>query len=237
MSVVGGSSRTPLVATKSFTFVDRIGRTQTVTAGQTCVSPESEDFARFPSRFMAVDRAARSANTRSAPADTPPPVQLRAMAQLPNTVHMTRSIRLSLDSEAARSQDGHESGGFLVGRTFEHGVQVLDVLGLPSAKRGSRFIELDGEAAERFVAQFSPSTRIVGTFHTHPGASNAPSPHDLGAWAPFFTWYPECRASLLLVPELEDGWPWAHPKVHAYMLRSHRRDGSILVEPAHLEVA
>jgi len=150
---------------------------------------------------------------------------------------MARSIRLTLDSEAARSQDGNESGGFLVGRAFERGVQVLDVLGLPTAKRGPRFVELDGAAAERFVAQFSSSMRIVGTFHSHPGASHAPSLLDLGAWATFYTWYPQCRASLVLVPDLEDGWPWALPTVRAYMLRTHRRDGSVVVEPASVEVA
>lgn len=152
---------------------------------------------------------------------------------------MSRSIRLLLDSEAARSQDGLESGGFLVGTAWERGAQVIDLLGqFLSTKRGSGWLELEGLRAKAFVAQFEPSTAIIGGWHTHPSGQIRPSPPDLTAWTDFFGFYPDCRAALIITPDAEDDrWPWAQPLIHSYMLRRHRRDGSVLVEPAAVEVA
>jgi proteasome lid subunit RPN8/RPN11 len=231
------TSRAPFVAVRSFSYVDRLGCRQSIVARRTHVALESEDYQRFPEAFAPVEGAAQSMAASSAATAQTPPVQLRSLATLPNTIYMARSIRLAIDSEVGRSQCGSEAGGFLIGRQWERGVQVLDVLGLPTARRGSHFIELDGGSAERFLLQFPSSMRIVGTFHSHPGASHAPSPFDIAAWATFFMWYPECRASLVLVPDLDNGWRWARPQVHAYMLRTHRRDGTVLVEPASVEVA
>lgn len=92
-----------------------------------------------------------------------------------------------IDREAARSRDGNETGGILLGQLHNEGIAEIRTAGGPgpAAVRQPAFFLRDLDHARRLAAdRFAEEGSVwIGEWHTHPTGSPAPSHRDLHTYA------------------------------------------------------
>jgi hypothetical protein len=217
-----------LVATKSFTYTDRSGRLQTVKAGQTRVSSDTEDARRFPDAFAPEDG-------RAIPPRAAVPVSPTTKLYVPviTDVLIDSFARDQLIDYAAISEDGLEIGGFLLGRIERKRINVVRVYRADEDRQTHR-VTLRGDMAKIFADQVGLA--IVGTWQTHPShpaddrasvvRNASPSPQDLATFEKYLELDRNpCSANLILSPSDDEHLPWARPNIFTWIARI--RDGAI----------
>ncbi|WP_158289924.1 Mov34/MPN/PAD-1 family protein [Micromonospora sp. S4605] len=95
----------------------------------------------------------------------------------------------TIRDEAARSRDGDETGGLLLGYIEPDGTAHVRYAGGPgrAAVRGPAFFLRDLPHAQRLAADAyaRDGSMWIGEWHTHPGTAPAPSDRDLSTYLAF----------------------------------------------------
>jgi integrative and conjugative element protein (TIGR02256 family) len=104
-------------------------------------------------------------------------------------VVLSPAAATTMRDEAARSGDGNETGGLLLGHIEPDGTAQVRYAGGPgpAAVRGPAFFLRDLHYAQRAAADAfaRDGSMWIGEWHTHPGAAPAPSDQDLRTYLGF----------------------------------------------------
>jgi proteasome lid subunit RPN8/RPN11 len=139
-------------------------------------------------------------------------------------VLMSTWERNRLVEYASASEDRLETGGFLFGRLGKDAIEVTNVCVADDDRRPFSMM-LRGDYAKYLEGQWS--SKIVGTWHTHPSGGNLLSPTDLEAFERYLDLDDNTySANLILTPGRDAGWPWTPPTMTAWIL-ARKGDGRI----------
>lgn len=147
-------------------------------------------------------------------------------------VQLSAAAAATVRCEAARSQDGNETGGILLGQLHGGGIAEVRCAGGPGpvAVRQPTFFLRDLDHAQHLADEaFTRDGCVwIGEWHTHPATAPTPSDRDLATYArlladPELSF--EAFVSIIVAGERD----WRHPIAHAWACYPDRAESIPIV--------
>ncbi|MCW3814450.1 Mov34/MPN/PAD-1 family protein [Micromonospora sp. DR5-3] len=152
-------------------------------------------------------------------------------------VVLSPAAATTIRDEAARSDDGNETGGLLLGHIEPTGTAQVRYAGGPgpAAVRRPAFFLRDLHHAQRVAADAFARDRSmwIGEWHTHPRAAPTPSDQDLRTYLGFLD-DPELGldAFITIILTSRTG-AWDRPEAHAWICYRHAAEHVPLILAPH----
>ncbi|MEV6520277.1 Mov34/MPN/PAD-1 family protein [Micromonospora chalcea] len=143
------------------------------------------------------------------------------MTALVGRVVLSPAAAMTIRVESARSSDGNETGGLLLGHIEPDLTAQVRYAGGPgpAAVRGPAFFLRDLHHAQRTAADTfaRDGSMWIGEWHTHPGAASAPSHQDLCTYRGFLDDSELGLDAFIAIILTSRIGTWDRPEAHAWI--------------------